>query len=146
MLQNPSPTSSGGTAPAAVGCPGTVTCCSVTCGPPSTLAWVVTLAKVGQYKSTSRRTGGRMLLNDVIAGASLKRRADTALVWGGGSHAFAELAGRATRLAGGLSRLTYPGERVAILADNCVEYLDCMYGASTAGNILTLVNQRLAGP
>jgi long-chain acyl-CoA synthetase len=87
-----------------------------------------------------------MLLSDVIAGAALKRPSHTALVCAGRSHDFAELADRAGRLAGGLSRLTTPGERVAILADNCVEYLDCVYGASLAGNILTLVNQRLAGP
>jgi len=87
-----------------------------------------------------------MLLSDVITGAALKRPAHTALVCAGRSHDFADLADRAGRLAGGLARLTTPGERVAILADNCVEYLDCMYGASQAGTVLTLVNQRLAGP
>jgi acyl-CoA synthetase (AMP-forming)/AMP-acid ligase II len=85
-----------------------------------------------------------MLLSDVISGAALKRPAHTALVCAGRSHDFAELADRAVRLAGGLARLTDAGDRVAILADNCVEYLDCIYGACLAGTVLTLVNQRLA--
>jgi acyl-CoA synthetase (AMP-forming)/AMP-acid ligase II len=87
-----------------------------------------------------------MLLSDIVHGAARKRPAHTALVCAGRSHDFAELSDRATRLAGGLSRLTRPGDRVAILADNSVEYLDCMYGTSQAGNILTMVNQRLAVP
>ena len=87
-----------------------------------------------------------MLLSDIIHGAALKRPAHTALVCAGHHYDFSELSDRVNRLAGGLSRLTRPGERVAILADNCVEYIDCLYGTSQAGNILTLINQRLAPP
>jgi len=87
-----------------------------------------------------------MLLSDIVHGAALKRPEHTALVCEGRSHDFAELSNRASRVAAGLSRLTRPGDRVAILADNCVEYVDCLYGTSQAGNILTLVNQRLAVP
>src|SRR5579885_3291268 len=39
-----------------------------------------------------------------------------------------------------------PGERVALLAKNCLEYPLCYYGASLAGVALVPVNVRLAPP
>src|SRR5581483_3313115 len=39
-----------------------------------------------------------------------------------------------------------PGERVALLAKNCIEYPLCYYGASLAGAALVPVNVRLAPP
>ncbi|ODQ94369.1 acyl-CoA synthetase [Mycolicibacterium holsaticum] len=87
-----------------------------------------------------------MLLSSIVHGAALRRPAHPALVCDGVSWAFWELSDRASRLAAGLSMLTEPGERVAILADNCVEYIDCLYGVSQAGNTLALINQRLAVP
>jgi acyl-CoA synthetase (AMP-forming)/AMP-acid ligase II len=56
---------------------------------------------------------------------------------------FAELARESTRLAGGLGTITEPGDRVAILARNIPEYVECQYGVPRAGLLLTLLNYRL---
>ena len=56
---------------------------------------------------------------------------------------FAELAQESTRLASGLRAITEPGDRVAILARNIPEYVECQYGVPRAGLVLTLLNYRL---
>ncbi|HLM16610.1 MAG TPA: AMP-binding protein [Acidimicrobiia bacterium] len=56
---------------------------------------------------------------------------------------FAELARESARLANGLRALTEPGDRVAILARNIPEYVECLYGVPRAGLVLTLLNYRL---
>ncbi|BBY83075.1 long-chain fatty acid--CoA ligase [Mycolicibacterium pulveris] len=87
-----------------------------------------------------------MLLSSIVHGAAIRRPAYPALVCDGNRWTFWELSDRVSKLAAGLSMLTEPGERVAILADNCVEYIDCLYGVSQAGNTLAPINQRLAVP
>jgi acyl-CoA synthetase (AMP-forming)/AMP-acid ligase II len=47
------------------------------------------------------------------------------------------------QVANAFGAVATPGERVAILADNCLEYLECLYGLPEAGLAATLVNQRL---
>src|SRR3954468_13671934 len=56
---------------------------------------------------------------------------------------FAELARASAQLAGGLREITEPGDRVAILARNIPEYVECQYGVPRAGLVLTLLNYRL---
>jgi long-chain acyl-CoA synthetase len=60
---------------------------------------------------------------------------------------YAALAERAARLAGALrERLRLaPGERVAIVARNCVEYLEILYGVWHAGLAAVPANARLHG-
>jgi acyl-CoA synthetase (AMP-forming)/AMP-acid ligase II len=87
-----------------------------------------------------------MLLNEIIDRAALRRPDHVGLIFAGTEHTYAELAGRAKRLANGLTGITEAGDRVAILADNCTEYLDCIYGCPVAGTTLTMVNQRLTRP
>jgi long-chain acyl-CoA synthetase len=60
---------------------------------------------------------------------------------------YSELAERAARLAGAL-RERYgvaPGERVAIVAKNCVEYLEVLYGIWHAGAAAVPANAKLHG-
>lgn len=68
---------------------------------------------------------------------------------GKGKHValtYAELELRAARLAGGLRRLGLePGDRVAIAAKNCVEYLEIMYGIWHAGLAAVPANAKLHG-
>jgi acyl-CoA synthetase (AMP-forming)/AMP-acid ligase II len=50
---------------------------------------------------------------------------------------------RTARLAQAIAALTEPGDRVAILAENSAEYIECYYGVPDAGAALTLLNYRL---
>ena len=43
-----------------------------------------------------------------------------------------------------MSEVAAPGDRVAILSENCPEYADCYYGVPGAGLALTLLNYRLS--
>ncbi|ROO87056.1 acyl-CoA synthetase (AMP-forming)/AMP-acid ligase II [Actinocorallia herbida] len=59
------------------------------------------------------------------------------------TRSWAALARRTHRLANAIRGLTAPGERVAILAENCPEYYECYYGVPDSGRVLTLLNYRL---
>ena len=56
---------------------------------------------------------------------------------------FGELRDDASRLANAMRELAAPGDRVAILAENIPEYVECYYGVPAAGMALTFLNYRL---
>ena len=57
---------------------------------------------------------------------------------------YRELRERALRVAGGLvARGLQPGDRVGVLADNCGEYYDAVFGAVAAGCAVVPLNTRL---
>jgi long-chain acyl-CoA synthetase len=61
-------------------------------------------------------------------------------------QSYGELAARAARLAGALHRLGLkPGDRVAIIAKNCVEYVETIYGIWHAGLAAVPANAKLHG-
>jgi acyl-CoA synthetase (AMP-forming)/AMP-acid ligase II len=84
-----------------------------------------------------------MLLGDIPELNALKEPDRLALVVGAQSFSFADVHDRARRLAVALSGLASPGDRVAILAENIVEYVDAYYGVPSAGLALVLLNYRL---
>lgn len=53
---------------------------------------------------------------------------------------------RVARLAGGLAGLVAPGDRIAILADNCDGYFEAWYAVPWAAGVLVPLNTRLALP
>ena len=61
---------------------------------------------------------------------------------------FGELDARVRRLANGLKSLggVAQGARIAILAKNCIEYLELFYACGRAGLIAQPLNWRLAVP
>src|SRR5256885_1579829 len=62
------------------------------------------------------------------------------------AQSYGELAGRAARLAGALHRMGLkPGDRVAIIAKNCVEYVETIYGIWHAGLAAVPANAKLHG-
>jgi long-chain acyl-CoA synthetase len=62
------------------------------------------------------------------------------------TQSYGELAERAARLAGALQRMGLrPGDRVAIIAKNCVEYLETIYGVWHAGLAAVPANAKLHG-
>lgn len=84
-----------------------------------------------------------MLVSDIIRYAAVAEPDSVGLVHEGRSSTFAELESRINRLANGLLELGSPGDRVAILAENLVEYVDAYYGVPLAGMVLTFLNYRL---
>src|SRR2546423_743127 len=77
----------------------------------------------------------------------------SARLWGGSEAAidgerrldFAALLARSSRLGSGVRVLGLgQGERVAILADNSLEYLEAYFGVPSAGLVLLPLNSRLA--
>ena len=70
-----------------------------------------------------------------------------ALVFEGHRRSYRELADRTRRLADGLHRLGLRRQdRVAILAMNCIEYMELLCAGDWAGFIVTTLNFRLAAP
>lgn len=57
---------------------------------------------------------------------------------------FAQLDQRVRALAGALGALCAPGERVAVVGDNCIGWVELYYAVPRAGLVLTPLNQRLA--
>jgi acyl-CoA synthetase (AMP-forming)/AMP-acid ligase II len=71
----------------------------------------------------------------------------TAVVFEDRRLSFAQLAERATRLAGGLARRgVRRQDRIAILAQNCSEYVEVFAAGELAGYMTATVNYRLAPP
>ena len=77
-----------------------------------------------------------------------KERPDqVAFVLGDRSVTFAELDERSSRVAQGLQAAGVgPGDRVAILDKNSLEYFDLVFGAAKCNAVLVAVNWRLAPP
>src|SRR5256714_3719504 len=68
-------------------------------------------------------------------------------VFEGETTTYAEMAGRAAALAGGLSeRGVGQGEVVALLSYNCPEFLETVFAANYLGAIAMPINWRLAAP
>ena len=84
-----------------------------------------------------------MLISDVPVLAAHHTPNAPALIFDGRSTTYAELRDRCWRLSNALSGVGRPGDRVAILAENCPAYVDCYYGVPGAGMALTLLNYRL---
>ena len=85
-----------------------------------------------------------MLLRDILEFNTIKTPEATAVAFADDrSLCFAELDRRSLRLANGLATLGQPGDGVAILADNCPEYVECYYAVPAARQRLVFLNYRL---
>lgn len=87
-----------------------------------------------------------MLLSDIVHFAAARQPGRPALHFGDRTVTFGELSARVHQAANGFAEVTAPGERVAVLADNCPEYVECLYALPEAGLAATLINQRLTAP
>jgi acyl-CoA synthetase (AMP-forming)/AMP-acid ligase II len=84
-----------------------------------------------------------VLLHDVIDAAAARSPGAPALITGGVTHTFGEVAADVTALAGGVAAVSRPGDTVAILAQNGYPYPLAYYGVPRAGRVLLALNQRL---
>jgi len=85
-----------------------------------------------------------MLLSDIPMLAAHHAPKVEAVCFGDRVMTYVELRDRCWRLSNALAGLGEPGDRVAILAENCPEYAECYYGVPGAGMALTLLNYRLS--
>ena len=80
-------------------------------------------------------------LQDMLSRAVARHGRKTAVIDGDRSYSYAQLGEYSDRLASALAGLgIIPGDRVAILAPNCVEFVIAFYGIVKAGAIVTTVN------
>ncbi len=86
-----------------------------------------------------------MLFSDVLRRNATRTPQNNALLMadGSGSRTFKELHERSNRLANALGGLAAPGDRIAILSENNLEYVEAYYGVPSAGMALTMLNYRL---
>lgn len=67
-----------------------------------------------------------------------------AIEWPGARRTWGEVAQRAAALAGGLARRGIePGDRVAVVSNNCAEILEAYYAAAGSGIVIAPVSTRL---
>ena len=86
-----------------------------------------------------------MLLGDILELNAVKWPDRVALTFGELTYTFEELRQRSRRLAVALQSLTgtAAGDRIAVLSENTVEYIDAYYGVPSAGMALVPLNYRL---
>lgn len=84
---------------------------------------------------------------DLVAGPAVRRAGDAAVVGNGRRLTFSEVDDRIGRLGGLLRGLGLTaGDRVALLADNELEYVEIQGACLRSGFALVPLNTRLAGP
>ena len=85
-----------------------------------------------------------MLLGDIVRLHGRKTPERIAIVSGDRTVTFGQLRDRMWQVANALLGLgAQPGDRVAILAENQPEYIECYYGVPSAGMALNFLNYRL---
>lgn len=84
-----------------------------------------------------------MLLSDVVEMNARRYPAKEAVCFDGMRVTFSQLRDRVYRAANALLSLVRPGDRVAILGENCHQYAELYFAAPSAGLVLVPVNYRL---
>ena len=80
-------------------------------------------------------------LQELLARAVSRHGQKTAVIDGDRKYSYAQLGEYADRLASALAGLgVSPGDHVAILAPNCVEFVIAFYGIVKVGAVVTTVN------
>lgn len=84
-----------------------------------------------------------MLLHDLLADAARVAPETPAVITADGSVTFAELVARVDARAAEIAASSEPGARVAVLAENCIGYVELYYAVPHAGRVLVPLNHRL---
>jgi acyl-CoA synthetase (AMP-forming)/AMP-acid ligase II len=84
-----------------------------------------------------------MFLHEIVSDAAASVP-EAPASWADGTwRTFAELHDRVERVARTLQQLASPGDRIAMVGENCQAWIDCYYGVPRAGMVLTPINHRL---
>ena len=84
-----------------------------------------------------------VLLHDVLTSAAERAPGTAAVITEAETVTFAELAARVDRRAAEISAMSEPGDRIAVLAENRLEYVELYYAVPLAGRVLLPLNHRL---
>ncbi len=85
-----------------------------------------------------------MLLGDILRQNAMKLPRKTALVFKDTRLSYRELNERVNRLANALLAIgVKPGDRVAVLADNCSQYLEVYFATAKGGMVIVPINSSL---
>jgi acyl-CoA synthetase (AMP-forming)/AMP-acid ligase II len=85
-----------------------------------------------------------VLLHDLVDQRASESPAAPAVSLGETTMSFGALSARVSRLAGVVESLTDPGDRVAIIGENSLAWVECYYAVPRAGRVLVFLNHRLA--
>jgi acyl-CoA synthetase (AMP-forming)/AMP-acid ligase II len=85
-----------------------------------------------------------VLLHDLVARRAIENPAAPAVSLGETTMTFGELSARVSQVAAVVEALTDPGDRVAIVGENSLPWVECYYGVPRAGRVLVFLNHRLA--
>lgn len=89
----------------------------------------------------------KLLVGDALRSSVEKHPDKTAFMFKGKKLTYAEFNHRVNRLANGLLAKGYkPGDHIAILAFNCIEYFEILFALGKVGMVAVPVNFRLVGP
>ena len=99
-----------------------------------------------RHPCSTNHVGTRRLntLHQLIAHQAVCQPEGVALWWRDRAISYAELNGRVQILAARLAAHSGRGERIAVLAWNCPEFVELIYATSASGHILVPLNARLA--
>src|SRR2546421_198313 len=84
------------------------------------------------------------LLHDLADEGAKERPASPAVSLGGTTMTFSTLSARVSQVAAVVESLTDPGDRVAIIGENSLPWVECYYAVPRAGRVLVFLNHRLA--
>ncbi len=87
-----------------------------------------------------------MLLHDLVDRSATETPHAAAVSVGSTTTTFGALAERVARVAAVVEALTDPGDRVAVVGDNSLAWVECYYAVPRAGRVLVFLNHRLAPP
>ena len=90
--------------------------------------------------------GRARVLGELIAGAAAAAPHRPAVIDDTAAIGFAEFEQRSAALAGWLAARTAVGDRIAVVADNSIDYALAYYAVPRARRVLALINQRLDPP
>jgi acyl-CoA synthetase (AMP-forming)/AMP-acid ligase II len=85
-----------------------------------------------------------VLLHEILEARAAAAPDAPAVVLGGIRLSFGQLLGRARQLACAFSGITEPGDRIAVVGENDLAWVESYYGVPMAGRILVCLNHRLA--
>jgi len=89
----------------------------------------------------------KLLVGDALRSTVQRVPNQTAFIFKGKKLTYAEFDERVNRLSNGLIAKGYkPGDHIAILAFNCIEYFEILFALAKAGMVAVPVNFRFVGP